>query len=140
MEVFIQFIKCQYSGLMCIGNERIGMRNDGRLNVDSDTGYDVIAEINNLEQKYGVDFNWGTEMDNIFFEKELRKELVMSLDSNIKALARSYSDDDVLFLLDEEIYRIYHLTFSGGTPRYIEFADGKSAVEYIEKQFVEEYL
>ena len=116
------------------------MGNNENLNVDSDAGYDVIAEINNLEQKYCEAFNWGTDMDNVFFEKELRKELVISPNSNVKALARSYSNDDVLFLLDEEIYRIYHLTYSVGTPRYIDFADGKSAVEYIEKQFVEEYL
>ena len=79
-------------------------------------------------------------MDNVFFEKELRKELVISPNSNVKALARSYSNDDVLFLLDEELYRISPLTYSVGTPRYIEFSGGKAAVEYIEKQFVEEYL
>ncbi|WP_051563430.1 hypothetical protein [Butyrivibrio sp. LB2008] len=116
------------------------MGNNENLNVDRDAGYDVIAEVNKLELKYGDEFNWGTDMDNAFFEKELIKELVISPNSNVKALARSYSDDDVLFLLDEEVYRIYHLTYSVGTPRYIEFADGKSAVEYIEKQFVEEYL
>ena len=108
--------------------------------MDNSQQYDVITEINKLGVKYGEEFNWGMEMNSEFFEKELSKELVISPQANIKAVARSYSDDDVLFLMDGSLYRIYHLTFSGGTPRFTEFADGKAAVEYIEKQFVEEYL
>ena len=40
------------------------MGNNENLNVDRDAGYDVIAEVNKLEQKYGDEFNWGTDMDN----------------------------------------------------------------------------
>lgn len=101
--------------------------------------YDVIDEIRKLEEKYGEDFNWGTELKSEFFENELRKELALAPDFNVRALARSYSNDDVLFTYDERFYRIYHLTYSSGKPRYQEFADGRVAVDYIERQFVEEY-
>lgn len=102
--------------------------------------YDVINEIRKLEEKYGEEFNWGTELKSEFFENELKKEVVLLSDSNVKAIARSYSNDDVLFVLDDKVYRIYHLTYSGGTPRYQEFIDGKTAVDYIEKAYIEDYL
>lgn len=101
--------------------------------------YDVIDEIRKLEEKYGEDFNWGTELKSEFFENELRKELSLSPNFSIKALARSYSNDDALFVFDDKFFRIYHLTYSGGKPRYQEFADGRAAVDFIERQFVEEY-
>ena len=97
--------------------------------------YDVTNEIRRLEEKYGEEFNWGTELKNEFFENELKKEAVLASSSNAKAIARSYSNDDVLFVLDDKVYRIYHLTYSGGKPRYQEFIDGKAAVDYIEKDF-----
>lgn len=97
--------------------------------------YDVISEIRKLEEKYGEDFNWGTELKNEFFENELKKEAVLAPSSNVKAIARSYSNDDVLFVLDDKVYRIYHLTYSGGKPGYQEFMDGKAAVDYIENDF-----
>ncbi len=53
--------------------------------------YDVISEIRKLEEKYGEDFNWGTELKNVFFENELKKEAVLAPSSNVKAIARSYS-------------------------------------------------
>lgn len=97
--------------------------------------YDVVNEIRKLEEKYGEDFNWGTELKNEFFENELKKEADLATNSSVKAIARSYSNDDVLFVLDDKVYRIYHLTYSGGNPRYKEFIDGKAAVDYIEKDF-----
>ena len=103
--------------------------------------FDVIREINKLEEKYGEEFNWGTEIDRKYYQRELEKEMVLEplpfLD--VKALAKSYSNDDVLFLLDSKVYRIYHLTYSDGEPRYTEFLDGEKVVEYIEKRFVDEY-
>ncbi|WP_242840797.1 hypothetical protein [Butyrivibrio proteoclasticus] len=101
--------------------------------------YDVIDEIRKLEEKYGEDFNWGTDFKNEFFESELRKELALEPSFNVKAIARSYSNDDVLFEYDDKVFRIYHLTYSGGEPRYQEFTDGRAVVDYIERQFVEEY-
>ena len=50
----------------------------------------------------------------------------------------------VLFMLDNNIYRIYHLTYSthneNGFPRFMEFVDINKVITYIEKQFIEEYL
>lgn len=102
--------------------------------------YDVIVEIRKLEEKYGEDYNWGIELKSEFFENELKKEAVFASNSSVKAIARSYSDDEVLFTIDDKVYRIYHLTYSGGEPRYQEFIDGRAAVDYIEKQYLEEFL
>lgn len=99
----------------------------------------IIKEINKLEEKYGEEFNWGTELNAEFFENELKSETSIKPYNEAKALARSYSSDDVLFVIDDEVYRIYHLTFSSGKPRYQEFVDGQAAVDYIEKQFIKEY-
>ena len=87
--------------------------------------FDVIREINNLEEKYGEEFNGGTEINREFYQSELAKETVLELYQDVKALAKSYSNDDVVFLLDSKVYRIYHLTYSDGEPRYTEFLDGK---------------
>ena len=92
--------------------------------------YDVVSEIRKLEEKYGEDFNWGTELKSESFENELKKEAVLAPNLSVKAIARSYSNDDVLYVLGDKVYRIYHLTYSGGKPRYKEFIDGKAAVDY----------
>ncbi|SHH14857.1 hypothetical protein SAMN02745229_00356 [Butyrivibrio fibrisolvens DSM 3071] len=102
--------------------------------------YNVISEINKLEEKYGEEFNWGTDLKPEYFETELKRETTIAPFKSVKAIARSYSNDDVLFVLDDEVYRIYHLTYSGGNPRYQEFTDGQAAVDYIEKRFLNEYL
>ena len=101
--------------------------------------FDIIREINNLEKKYGEEFNWGTEINREFYQSELVKETVLAPYQNVIALAKSYSNDDVLFLLDNKVYRIYHLAYSDGEPRYTESHDGEKVVEYIEKRFVDEY-
>lgn len=104
---------------------------------------DVIKGINSLSEKYGDEFSWGILTDGSSFVNELRKETDISLYTDIKAIARNYSGDDVLFLLDNTAYRIYHLTYSSdrqnGYPKFISFSDGAEAVSYIEKQYVEEY-
>lgn len=102
--------------------------------------YNVISEINKLEEKYGEEFNWGTDLKPEYFEAELKRETTIAPFKRVRALARSYSNDDVLFVLDDEVYRIYHLTYSGGKPRYQEFNDGQAVVDYIEKQFINEYM
>ena len=106
--------------------------------------FDITGEINKLCVKYGDDFNWGAVIGKNGFVRELQKETDISQYCEVKAVARSYSNDDVLFLLDNKIYRVYHLTYSKqhtvGFPKYTEFLDGEAAVAYIEKQFVEEYL
>ncbi|SDB56521.1 hypothetical protein [Butyrivibrio sp. INlla16] len=102
--------------------------------------FDIIYEINMLEEKYGDDFNWGTDFNCDFFQKQLARESDLTPYKKVKALAKCYSNDDVLFLLDNKSYRIYHLTYSSGEPRYIEFQNGKDVIEYIEKQYIDEYM
>ena len=103
----------------------------------------VINEINRLSEKFGEEFNWGTLSNGSTYVNELQKETDMSVYNEIKAIARSYSSDDVLFILDNNIYRIYHMTYSSarksGYPVFIEFSDGIEAVGYITKQYIEEY-
>jgi len=59
------------------------------------------------------------------------------------AVARCYSQDDYLFLLNDNSYAIMHLTFShkniDGFPQYTHFSDLQSALEYIENEFLAEY-
>ena len=105
---------------------------------------DIISEISRLCDKYGEDFNWGLVSQENGFVRELKKETDVSRYDEVKAIARSYSCDEVLFLFDNKIYRFYHLTYStnnlNGFPRYKEFLDAEKVIEYIENQFVEEYL
>ena len=96
--------------------------------------FDIVSEISCLSNKYGEDFNWGIVPEDNGFVKELEKETDLSEYSDIKAIARSYSCDDVLFVLDN-IYRIYHLTYSthneNGFPRFMEFIDTSKVIAYI---------
>lgn len=105
---------------------------------------DIIRELSHLCDKYGDDFDWGIVPEENGFVRELEKETDISQYNEVKAIARSYSCDDVLFLFDNHLYRIYHLTYSNhngvGFPRYKEFVDAKKVLAYIENQFVEEYL
>ena len=106
---------------------------------------------NNFAEKYGNDFNWGIIPDNKkeYFVNELSRELRQeNITFQIYAATRSYSDDEVLYILKndngEKCYRIYHLTYSGRNtdnfPKYTEFPDIFTAVKYIEKNFISEYL
>ena len=105
---------------------------------------DIISEISRLYDKYGEEFNWGIVPQENGFVRELSKETNVSQYEELRAVARSYACDEVLFLFDNNIYRIYHLTYSmnnlNGFPRYKEFLDAEKVVEYIENQFIEEYL
>ena len=105
-------------------------------------GY-VVREIGRLSNKYGENFNWGFVAENNGFVKELEKETDISQYRNVKAIARCYSCDDVLFMLDH-LYRIYHLTYSihneNGFPKYKEFAEASKVISYMEKYFIEEYI
>ena len=53
--------------------------------------------------KYGEDFNWGIIPEVNGFVRELEKETDISQYSDVKAIARSYSCDDVLFMLDNNM-------------------------------------
>ena len=101
--------------------------------------FSIINEINKLSEKYGDEFNWGTVPENNTFVRELLDETNISDYCSIEAIAHSYSNDDVLFLFNNMVYRIYHLTYSKhnieGFPKYVEFTDGKAVIGYLEKQF-----
>ena len=106
--------------------------------------FDIISELNHLHDKYGDDFNRGEVPNNNLFVSELKKETNISESTQVRAIARCYSNDDVLFVFNNHIYRIYHLTYSNNNhdvfPIYKEFFDSKNVIDYIEKQFIEEYL
>ena len=106
--------------------------------------FDVISGLNRLCDKYGDEFNWGIVPQENGFVKELKIETDISQFVEVKAIARSYSCDDVLFVFDNSVYRVYHLTYSShnenGFPKFEEFIDAKSAIDYIEKQFIEVYI
>ena len=102
--------------------------------------------LNKLEKKYGDDFNWGILKDNNFLN-ELHAELTAGHHLHGKArqaLARCYSQDDFLFLLDDNSYAIVHLTFSknniNGFPLYKKFADLQSVINHIENEYLTEHI
>ena len=84
------------------------------------------------------------------FVNELKSELSnddVVKNADVIALAKSYSNDDVLFLIEnnaKKVYRIYHLTYSKcnakGFHRYIEFEDINSIREYLEKEFISDFI
>ena len=103
-----------------------------------------MDEINKLCGRYGDEFNWGIVSQNNDFVSELEMETDISQYNIVIAVARSYSNDDVLFFFDNTLYRIYHLTYSKcnakGFPKYEEFYSTKEVAIYLEKQFINQYL
>lgn len=112
------------------------------------------AIICHLVEKYGDEFNWRmipSMASQGAFVDELKRELGEESDifhDRIYAVAKCDSADDVLFLIGdgstEELWRIYHLTYTAdnapGFPRYQEFSNGKAVGDFIEDQFVREFL
>lgn len=109
--------------------------------------------LDDLAHEYGEDFNWHMiPFSDKFFVNELKKELETNdpfLSNGVYAVAKCDSNDDVLFVSGDktgtkEIWRIYHLTYShnksSGFPVYQEFDSRKATAEYIQNQFIEEYL
>ena len=101
-----------------------------------------------FEEKYGEDFNWSLIPEtNNYYITELKKELVADnplFQNKIRAVAKCESNDDVLYLINNDTCRIYHLTYSAnnsdGYPKYKEFSNIKAASEYIQDKFVSEFL
>ena len=97
-----------------------------------------------LYEKYGDDFNWMMiSFSNKHFVEELIRELGANApDAPVYSIAKCASNDNVLFLIGD-VFRIYHLTYSAtnakGFPKYIEFCDLASAMEHIEKEYLELY-
>ena len=98
----------------------------------------------NLYIKYGDEFNWYEIMKtDTHFLDELNSELNEKhplYKKAIKAVAKCDSNDDVLFLLNNNTYAIIHLTYSkdstGKFPLYINLANFSSAIKYIEEQLI----
>lgn len=106
-----------------------------------------------LEKEYGEDFNWRIVLPDKSknFVDELKKELNENdpfLSNRVYAIAKCDSNDDVLFLAEDnkgsEIWRIYHLTYTvdhaDDFPEYQEFNSRKTAADYIQNQYIAEYL
>ena len=117
----------------------------GRESITAEEAFCELAE------KYGEEFTWGMiPFGNRTFVPELKKEIGENdplYNELIYAVAKSYVNDDVLFVVggyrDVDIYRIYHLTYSEknaeGFPKYEEFAGILAVKEYIESEFVKGY-
>lgn len=81
--------------------------------------------IKKLIQKYGDDFNWWVPDSMEYLNCEIQKELVTG--HELKGKDRVY---------------IVHLLWNKGDknfPRYIEFLNLEHAINYIEKEYVDEY-
>lgn len=107
-----------------------------------------------LFEKHGEEFNWHmishTKLQDTFVD-ELKRELGEENDifcNKIYSLAKCDSNDDVLFLICNdrvgELWRIYHLTYTSdnlsGFPQYEEFTRINDVGEFIENQFINEFL
>ena len=107
-----------------------------------------------LFDKYGEEFNWmvipHTKAEGALVA-ELKREIGIEhflYGKTIYAVAKCESNDDVLYVTDnelgEDIYYIFHLTYSecnvNGFPRYKEFKDIHTVKEYLEQSFIENYM
>ncbi len=101
-----------------------------------------------LYKKYGNQFNWRPiSFSDQFFINELNLELTSNhpLYGKIKwAVARSISNDDVLFLDENNKWYIIHLTYSKsnslGYPKFKEFLDLDNVMQFIEEEYELDYL
>jgi len=101
-----------------------------------------------LSNKYGSEFNWREIENGDFFLNELHSEININSHPLYakarKAVAKCDSNDDVLFLLDDDNYAIVHLTYSknniDGYPTYNVFMNLSSAICHIEELFITEFF
>ena len=103
-------------------------------------------------EKYGDEFHWHLlPSPDTGFVSQLRRELGSAhplSGRNIQAVAKCDARDDVLFFVDgggaEGGYYIFHLAYapySGDRfPRHIHFPELRAAAEFIEQDFIQEYL
>ena len=100
--------------------------------------------IKRLIEKYGDDFNWWIPDNMEYLNKEIQNELVTGHElkgKDLKAVAKCEVNDDVLFQGKNKVY-IVHLIWNKGNnkfPRYIEFSNLEQAINFIEKEYVDEY-
>ena len=104
-----------------------------------------------LYKKYGDSFHWHMlPFSEQSFVAELKREIGSNhflYNKRIWAVAKCDSNDDVLFLSADDgkdVYYIFHLTYSGlnseGFPKHKKFANLQAVKEYIEREFIAEYL
>ena len=105
-----------------------------------------------LSHKYGEDFSWHMlPFTNKTFVAELKNEIGehhFLHNKQIYAVAKCDSNDDVLFVADNEdgvdVYYIFHLTYSkvniNGCPQYVKFKGIPEVKEYIEQSYVRDFL
>ena len=99
---------------------------------------------NELIDKYGDSFNWTKILKTkTSFLEELNSELSKMhplYKRAVKAVAKCDSNDDVLFLLDNDNWAIVHLTYSKNNidefPKYKYFSNISDAMTHIEEQFI----
>ena len=100
--------------------------------------------IKKLIEKYGNDFNWWVPDSMEYLNSEIQKELVTGHElkgKDLKAIAKCEYNDNALFQGRDRVY-IVHLLWNKGDkkfPRYIEFLNLEDAINYIEKEYVDEY-
>jgi len=108
----------------------------------------IIDKIQSLTSKYGQNFDWQEIKDkNNWFLQELISELNEShvlFEKPKEVVARRFSQDDILCLLNDNTYAIIHLTYSKnnakGSPKFIVFDSLQSALCYIEDEYISEYI
>ncbi|SHL77609.1 hypothetical protein SAMN02745136_05674 [Anaerocolumna jejuensis DSM 15929] len=114
------------------------------------SGFDMTFEeaFSNLCEKYGENFNWSLiGFSNQYFVEEAKKEIKpghLLYGKTMNSVAKSESNDDVMFVMENERYVIIHLTYcKDGEVRYPTFLEFENLIEvmsFIEKEYVENYL
>lgn len=97
-----------------------------------------------LFDKYGEDFPWHMiplSQSSGAFAEELKKEIGKGhslYHKKVWAVAKCESNDDVLYVTEDEIYYIFHLAYSTqnleGFPKYEKFADIYAVKEFFESR------
>lgn len=111
------------------------------------SGFDRTFEeaFGNLCDKYGENFNWSSiGLSNQYFVEAAKKEIKPGhplYGQTMYSVAKSESNDDVIFVIENERYVIIHLTYcKDGEVRYptfLEFHNLIEVISYIEKKYVE---
>lgn len=107
---------------------------------------------NDLYNKYGDNFNWHIlPCSSKTFVSELKREIAADhflYNKDLRAVAKCDSNDNVLYVTDNQnggsIYYIFHLTYSAhnpkGFPKYKDFADIYEVKNFIEQDYIANYL
>lgn len=98
---------------------------------------------------FGEEFDWRllTTSEKDYYQKEFRQEIQNEhplYNIICHAIAKRYSKDDVLFVLENDKWIILHLTFSSnnsrGWPKFEMFENCDTVLDFIERQYSIEFL